>query len=102
MQRHPIFRFSLPPDFDAIDTVVESTRIIKEKGMPDADALLVFSCIGRLGSFGPMISTEIEGMAATWNKPMVGFFSLGEFGKLDEGRYEYHGTTVSWVALRER
>ncbi len=97
-----IFRFSLPPDFDAIDTVVESTRIAKQKDMPDADALIVFSCVGRLGSFGPMISAEIEGLAATWNTPMVGFFSLGEFGKLDESRCEFHGTTVSWVALREK
>jgi len=70
--------------------------------MPDADAMIVFSCIGRLGSFGPMISTEIEGLAATWKKPMVGFFSLGEFGKLDEHRCEFHGTTVSWVALKEK
>ena len=96
------FRFSLPPDFDAIDTVVNSTITIKENTMPDADAMIVFSCIGRLGSFGPMISTEIEGLAATWKKPMVGFFSLGEFGKLDEHRCEFHGTTVSWVALKER
>jgi hypothetical protein len=95
------FRFSLPPDFDVIDKVVESTRIVREKDMPHADAMLVFSCIGRLGSFGPMISTEIEGLAATWNKPMIGFFSLGEFGKLGEGRCEFHGTTVSWVALKE-
>ncbi len=97
-----IFRFSLPPDFDVIDTVIESTRIIKEKQLPDVDALIVFSCIGRLGTFGPMISSEIEGLAATWNKPMIGFFSLGEFGKLDEGQCEFHGTTVSWVALKER
>lgn len=96
------FRFSLPPDFDVIDTVVESTRLIKEKDMPDADALIVFSCVGRLGSFGPMISTEIEGLAATWNTPMIGFFSLGEFGKLDENRCEFHGTTVSWIALKEK
>lgn len=96
------FRFSLPPDFDTIDTVVESARTLKEKSMPDADALLVFSCVGRLGSFGPMISTEIDGLAAIWNKPMIGFFSLGEFGKLDEGRCEFHGTTVSWVALKEK
>ena len=96
------FRFSLPPDFDAIDAVVNSTRIIREKNMPDADALIVFSCIGRLGSFGPMITTEIEGIAETWNKPMRGFFSLGEFGKLDEGSCESHGTTVSWVALNEK
>ena len=97
-----VFRFSLPPDFDVIDKVVESTTIVKESKMPDADAMLVFSCVGRLGSFGPMISTEIEGLAATWCKPMIGFFSLGEFGKLDEGRCEFHGTTVSWVALKEK
>ncbi len=96
------FRFSLPPDLDVIDTVVESSRIIKEKNMPDADALIVFSCVGRLGSFGPMISTEIEGLAATWNKPMIGFFSLGEFGKVDDSQCEFHGTTVSWVALKEK
>ena len=96
------FRFSLPPDFDAIDTVIESTRMTKEKSMPDVDALLVFSCVGRLGSFGPMISAEIEGMAATWNKPMIGFFSLGEFGKLEDSQCEFHGTTVSWVALKEK
>lgn len=96
------FRFSLPPDFDVIDKVIESTRDSKEKEMPDADVLLVFSCVGRLGTFGPLISTEIEGLASTWGKPMIGFFSLGEFGKLDEGRCEFQGTTVSWVALKEK
>ena len=96
------FRFSLPPDFDVIDTVVESSRTIKEKDMPDADALIVFSCIGRLGAFGPMVTSEIEGLAATWNKPMIGFFSLGEFGKVDDSQCEFHGTTVSWVALKEK
>ncbi len=96
------FRFSLPPDFDVIDKVIESTRISKEKEMPEADVLMVFSCVGRLGTFGPLIHTEIEGLASTWGKPMIGFFSLGEFGKLDEGRCEWQGTTVSWVALKEK
>lgn len=96
------FRFSLPPDFDVIDKVVESTRVIKEEEMPDCDMLFVFSCVGRLGTFGPLISTEIEGLASTWGKPMIGYFSLGEFGKLDEGRCEFQGTTVSWVALKEK
>jgi hypothetical protein len=96
------FRFSLPPDFDVIDKVVESTRISKEKEMPDADVLMIFSCVGRLGTFGPLMSTEIEGLASTWGKPMIGYFSLGEFGKLDEGRCEFQGTTVSWVALKEK
>ena len=96
------FRFSLPPDFDAIDTVVESTRAVKEKSMPETDAVLIFSCVGRLGTFGPMISSEIEGLFETWKKPMLGYFSLGEFGKLDEGACEFHGTTVSCVAIKEK
>ncbi len=64
--------------------------------------MIVFSCIGRLSSLGPMITSELDGLAATWNKPMAGFFSLGEFGKLDDSRPEFHGTTVCWVALKEK
>jgi hypothetical protein len=97
-----MFRFSLPPDFEVIDTVIESTKIIKENEMPEADAMIVFSCVGRLSQLGPMLSSELEGLAATWNIPMAGFFSLGEFGKLDDTRPEFHGTTVSWVALKEK
>lgn len=97
-----VFRFSLPPDLEVIDTVIESSREIKEKELPDADAMVIFSCVGRLSSLGPMLSSELDGLAATWNKPMAGFFSLGEFGKLDDSRPEFHGTTVSWVALKEK
>lgn len=97
-----LFRFSLPPDLEVIDMVIESSKEIKEKELPDADAMIVFSCVGRLSSLGPMITSELDGLAATWNKPMAGFFSLGEFGKLDDSRPEYHGTTVSWVALKEK
>jgi hypothetical protein len=97
-----LFRFSLPPDLEVIDTVIESSKEIKEKELPDADAMIVFSCVGRLSSMGPMITSELDGLAATWNNPMAGFFSMGEFGKLDDSRPEFHGTTVSWVALKEK
>ena len=97
-----LFRFSLPPDLEVIDSVIESSKAIKEKELPEADAMVIFSCVGRLTSLGPLLSSEIEGLAATWNKPMAGFFSLGEFGKLDDTRPEFHGTTVSWVALKEK
>ena len=96
-----LFRFSLPPDLEVIDSVIESSMALKENELPDADAMLIFSCIGRL-SLGPMSSSELDGLTATWNKPMAGFFSLGEFGKLDDSRPEFHGTTVSWVALKEK
>lgn len=97
-----LFRFSLPPDLDVIDTVIESAKEIKENVLPDADAMVIFSCVGRLLSLGPMLPTELDGLAATWNKPMAGFFSMGEFGKLDDSRPEFHGTTVCWVALKEK
>ena len=96
-----LFRFSLPPDYEVIDAVIESAKTIKENELPEADAMVVFSCVGRLSQLGPMLSAELDGLAATWNKPMAGFFSLGEYGKLDDTRPEFHGTTVSWVALKE-
>jgi hypothetical protein len=97
-----MFRFSLPPDFDVIDTVIESANELKKNELPDADALIVFSCVGRLMLLGPMLPAELDGLAATWNKPMAGFFSMGEFGKLDNKQPEFHGITVSWVALKEK
>lgn len=96
------FRFSLPPDFDVIDTVIESSRKIKEKELSEADALVVFSCVARLDSLGPMAAMELEGLADTWARPMVGFFCLGEFGRIADGKSEFHGSTVSWVALKEK
>jgi len=97
------FRFSLPPDFEITETVVESSRQIKEKELPDSDAMVVFSCIGRYMMLGPMASLEVEGLAETWGKPVAGFFSLGEFGKVKGAKKaEFHGTTCSWVALKEK
>ena len=97
-----LFRFSMPPDFDVIDMVIKGSLEVKEKEMPDADALVIFSCIGRLGSLGPMALKEVEGLAETWNSPMIGLYSLGEFGRVANGNTEFHGTTVSWVALKEK
>ncbi|HNR09275.1 MAG TPA: FIST N-terminal domain-containing protein [Saprospiraceae bacterium] len=97
-----LFRFSLPPDLEVIDEVIDSTKTIRENDLPQADAMIVFSCIGRLSNLGPLVASEIEGLAAAWGGPMAGFFSLGEYGKLDDTRPEFHGTTVSWVALREK
>jgi len=95
-------RFSLPPDFDIVETVVDSARDVKEQVLPEADALLIFSCIGRQMSLGPLIEEEINGLNDVWNVPMTGYFSLGEFGAVKGGKATFQGTTVSWVALKER
>ena len=96
------FRFSLPPDFEVVDSVVESAQEIKKNELSDADAVLVFSCIGRKLSLGPMTTSEVQGIQQIWNKPMAGFFSMGEFGKVKNGNTQFHGTTISWVAIKEK
>jgi len=96
------FRFSLPPDFEVVDAVVESAQKIKQNELSDADAILIFSCIGRKVSLGPMAFEEVLGIQKIWDKPMAGFFSMGEFGKTKNGNTQFHGTTISWVALKEK
>ena len=93
-------RFSLPPDFDVIDTVVEECTDLKNE--IEADAMIMFSCISRYLSFGVMTSEEIERVQNVWNAPMVGFFSYGEFGKSKNGKHEFHNNTCCVVVLKEK
>ena len=95
-------RFSMPPDFDVGATVVKSAEKVRDSIMPEAEALIIFSCVGRLSCLGPMITNEIEGLQSTWDVPMIGFFTFGEFGRMRNGETMYHNTTVSWVALKEK
>lgn len=95
------FRFSMPPDFDIADKVVQSARELKSALQTDAEALLIFSCAGRLNALGPFTKIENDGLSETWNAPMAGFFSYGEFGTNEKGRQEFHSTTCCWVALKE-
>jgi hypothetical protein len=95
-------KFSLPPDFDVVDKVVEGTLQLKATEMPEADALVVFSCGGRIVSFGPMINTEIEGIKNVWNVPMAGMFSNAELGRTNGGNLEMHNLTTCVVALKEK
>jgi len=96
------FRFSTPPDFDIVETVIGKAKELKDKIHAEADALLIFSCAGRLSALGPMAHDENEGLAAIWNAPMAGFYTYGEFGRAVNGKHEFHSTTNSWVALKEK
>ena len=96
------FRFSMPPDFDIIDTVVSKAKVIKNKNNSEADALLIFSCAGRLSALGPMAHEENEALQNVWKSPMAGFYTYGEFGMTEDGRQEFHSTTCCWVALKEK
>ena len=94
-------RFSLPPDFDVIETVINGCRELKETEMPEADALIIFNCAGRFISLGPLINKEIEGVKDVWNVPMAGMFSNAELARATNGNLEMHNLTTCCVAIKE-
>jgi hypothetical protein len=102
IQQGSKFRFSTPPDFDIVETVINKATELKNTIQADADAVLIFSCAGRLASLGPMAQQENDGLAEVWKSPMAGFYSYGEFGRSVNGKHEFHSTTNSWVALKEK
>ncbi|MCH7404151.1 FIST signal transduction protein [Belliella aquatica] len=97
-----MIRFSLPPDWDVMEKVVKGVQNLKETEMPEADAVVVFSCGGRILSFGPMMNAEIEGVKEVWNVPMAGMFSNAELGRMAGGNLEMHNLTTCCVALKEK
>ena len=70
--------------------------------MPEADALVVFSCAGRILSFGPLMTEELMGIKNVWNVPMVGMFSNAELARATGGNLEMHNLTTCVVALKEK
>ena len=95
-------RFSLPPDFDIIDTVVQECEGIQPNSENSADAVIMFSCVSRYLSFGVMTSEEIERVKNVWDAPFIGFFSYGEYGRAKGGKHEFHNNTCCVVALKEK
>jgi hypothetical protein len=94
------FWFSVPPDFDIVDEVLyEATTIANGE---TADALLVFSCAGRINVLGPLVQSENEGLHDLWKAPMAGFFTYGEFGKDQQKKTEFHSGACCWVTLKEK
>ena len=95
-------KFSLPPDFDVMETVIKGAEDLKNTEMPEADAIIVFSCAGRILVFGPMMNMEIEGLKKIWNVPMVGMFSNAELARATGGNLEMHNLTTCCVVLKEK
>jgi hypothetical protein len=95
-------RFSLPPDFDVIEKVIEQNKKFREVEMPEADALIIYNCGGRLLCFGPLIGEEIKGMKEVWKVPMAGMFSNAEIGRTSGGNLEMHNLTTCYVVLKEK
>lgn len=95
-------RFSLPPEDDVVDAVIDGCRSMKEDRAPEADAIVYFSCAGRRLSMGPLLKREINTVRDMWNAPMAGFFSLGEISRVPGGRNELNNMTSVCVVLKEK
>ncbi|WP_336517114.1 FIST signal transduction protein [Pollutibacter soli] len=93
-------RFSLPPDFDVMEKVIRGVENLRDTKMPEADALVVFSCAGRILSLGPLMTNEIEGVKNVWGIPMAGMFSNAELARATGGNLEMHNLTTCVVALK--
>jgi len=96
------FKFSSSPGFHVIEQSINEFKQFAQAEANEADALLLFSCIGRHASFGPMLENEMEGIVNIWNAPMTGAFTLGEIGKVRNGDCEFHNITSSLVVLKQR
>jgi len=95
-------RFSLRPDFDVIEKVINACENLKATEIPEADAVIIFSCAGRFVALGPLINEEIEDMRKVWNAPMAGMFSNAELARATRGNLEMHNLTACVVALKEK
>jgi len=102
MKEGETFWFSVPPDFDIVQEIIDEATDMKNSVGEDADALLIFSCAGREPALGPLVTMENEGLAEVWNSPMAGFFTYGEFGRAKNGQQHYHSAACCWVALKEK
>ncbi|MBK8141338.1 MAG: FIST C-terminal domain-containing protein [Chitinophagaceae bacterium] len=92
-------RFSLPPDFDVIDTVVAECNDLKNE--KDADVVIMFSCISRYLSFGVMTSEEIE-QVKKYGMLLLLAFSVMVNLENQKGKHEFHNNTCCVVVLKEK
>ncbi|MBN8835381.1 MAG: hypothetical protein ABS68_00705 [Niastella sp. SCN 39-18] len=94
-------KFSVQPGFDLIEKTADRISALKP-GIPEADALIMFSCKARHMALGPMTGDEADKIRSIWNKPLIGFFTYGEIGAAKNCTCEFHNETCSMVILQEK
>jgi hypothetical protein len=93
-------RFSCSPGVEITDQALSEVRAFHHR-VPDAAALILFSCKARHMALGPLAEDEVGPMQRLWNVPMVGFYTYGEIGKNAAGATDFHNETCVLVALKE-
>jgi hypothetical protein len=95
------FRFSISPGVEVVHKTIEEFKK-SPLAQNEADALIMFSCIGRRAALGPFLDDEVSGLYNIWKKPMIGFLTYGEIGNLKNGVCEFHNETCSLVLIKEK
>lgn len=95
------FRFSISPGVEVVNKTIEEFKK-SPLAKSEADALIMFSCVGRRAALGPFLEDEIGGLYNIWEKPMIGFLTYGEIGNLKNGVCEFHNETCSLVLIKEK
>ena len=94
-------RFSMPPGFEVVEYSIEQFSEFNQE-IPEADAIVLFSCKARHLALGPMVEDEISAICKLWNVPLVGFFTYGEIGPCSGGRCDFHNDTLCLVLIKGR
>jgi hypothetical protein len=94
-------RFSSSTGSDVIERVKMDLDAYRE-AFPKADVLILFSCMARHLSLGPMVDEEILVAQQKWNAPLIGFFSYGEMGRNATGKCDFYNQTFTLAALKVR
>ena len=100
MEEGAMIRFSIEPDDDVIDIVLEDFKQTKEDA-GDIDAVVYFSCWGRYNSLGPAMNREIREAGKIFDVPMIGLLSSGEMARATGGKLEFNALTSCCVLLKE-
>jgi len=95
-------RFSLEPDEDVIDKVIDECRDLRDTEAGEADAIVYFTCVGRHLSFGPLMNREIKEVKGLWDAPLIGLLSSGEMARATGGKLEFNAITSCCVVLKEK
>lgn len=80
------------------EATISEAKKLKER-VDKAELLVLYSCIGRLMSLGPIIEDEVADIQGLWDAPTIGFFTLGEFGGSSGTPADFHNNTCVVVAL---
>ena len=95
-----LVRFSIPPGLEIIGRAVDVVSQLNQQ-LPEADAIILFSCKGRRYTLGSMVADEISAIQRLWNIPLIGFFTDGEIGPVPNGRCELHNHTLVPVVIKQ-